>query len=107
MATPSTTYEEFRAGLLSRHRAPLTDHLSILGEVIMLTGVGMATTRRWRHGATALATGFGVAAGAHLFQPGTLTDELMAITRHPLWSVRAETHRIVAKVSGGGTDSRD
>jgi hypothetical protein len=33
-----------------------------------------------------------------LFQPGTLGDELAAIVRHPLWSVRAETYRVVNKV---------
>jgi hypothetical protein len=46
-----------------------------------------------------VALGLGVAAFAHVFQPGTLGDEVGAILRHPLWAVRAETGRIAGRVA--------
>jgi hypothetical protein len=46
-----------------------------------------------------VTVGFAIAAAAHLFQPGTLRDEVAAVVRHPLWSARAEAHRVFG---GGG-----
>jgi hypothetical protein len=56
-------------------------------------------TRRLRVAGVVLAVGFGIAAIAHLFQPGTLGEELGAVFRHPIWAVRAEGQRITRRAA--------
>jgi hypothetical protein len=34
---------------------------------------------------------------AHLFQPGTVRDEIAQVFRHPVWAIRAESHRILGR----------
>jgi hypothetical protein len=89
-------YEAFREELLARHNDPVTSFLSTLGDCLLILGTLTAVAgRKFRMGA--LLGGLGVAAAvvAHLFQPGTLGDELKAISSHPLWTSRAEKERIL------------
>ena len=61
----------------------------------MLGGVVAAVvTRRVGAGVIGVTSGVALAAAAHLFRPGTLREEITAILRHPVWSVRAEGQRI-------------
>jgi hypothetical protein len=41
--------------------------------------------------------GFAIATVGHLFQLGTLRDDLVEDFRHPIWAVRAEGQRIFAR----------
>jgi hypothetical protein len=91
-------YAQFQLRLLARHRSFVTDWLATAADLIMLGGLGLGISGRRNTGAATLTGGFVLAAIAHLFQPGTLRDELAAIAKHPLWSVRAETHRVRNKV---------
>jgi hypothetical protein len=88
-------YEEFRDALLARHENPMTSTLSTVGDALELASlpVGIAT-RSARVGLTLFAAGYAVAVVAHLFQPGTLHDEIAGIVRHPVWALRAETDRV-------------
>jgi hypothetical protein len=38
-----------------------------------------------------------IAVLAHLFQPGTVRDEIAAVVRHPIWAIRADVHRIFGR----------
>ncbi|MEY2430341.1 MAG: hypothetical protein QOC92_66 [Acidimicrobiaceae bacterium] len=94
------TYEEFRRRLLERHQKNATSALSTAGDVVMVGGLALGlVTRQARVAIAGVALGLGVAAFAHVFQPGTLGDEVGAILRHPLWAVRAETGRIAGRVA--------
>jgi hypothetical protein len=88
-------YEAFRDQLMSRHQHPMTSGLSTVGDVFLVLGVLVAAVfRKRRLGAVGIAVGVSAAVVAHLFQPGTLKDELAAISSHPLWAARAERQRI-------------
>jgi hypothetical protein len=50
--------------------------------------------RRFPIALMGFASGFAIAAAAHLFQPGTLRDEVLAVLRHPFWAVKAESQRV-------------
>lgn len=88
-------YEAFRDQLMSRHQHPMTSGLSTVGDVFLVLGVLVAAVFRKRHlGAVGVAVGVSAAVVAHLFQPGTLKDELAAISSHPLWAAKAESQRV-------------
>jgi hypothetical protein len=48
-------------------------------------------------GAAGFGIGVAIAVVAHLFQPGTVRDEIAQVLRHPLWAIRAEVHRIFGR----------
>ena len=86
----------FSDQLMSRHQHPMTSGLSTVGDVFFVLGVLVAIVRRkYRMGAVGILLGVSAAVIAHLFQPGTLKDELAAIYSHPLWAARAEGQRIL------------
>jgi hypothetical protein len=88
-------FEEFQAELVSRHEHYLTDRFATLGDLGLLVGLGLVLGRKFRAtGAVTLVVGLVLVNVAHLFQPGTLGPELRAIVRHPIWALRAETHRM-------------
>jgi hypothetical protein len=90
-----TSYETFRQALLDRHTNPLTSGLSIVGDALLLSALPAGLAKRsTRVAARTFAVGYTTAAVAHLFQPGTVRAELMAVGRHPIWSSRAEASRI-------------
>lgn len=94
---PPTTFPDYRQAFLARHDTYLSDRLSTVGTAIMVAGGVSAATGKRAAGVKTSLAGFGVAVIAHLFQPGTLRDELAAIIRHPLWAARAEIHRITRR----------
>jgi hypothetical protein len=54
-------------------------------------------------GVIGVMVGAAIAVVAHLFQPGTVRDEIAAVFRHPIWAVRAEGQRILlAPLDGRG-----
>ncbi len=89
------SYGSYLIRHLERHANGLTSWLSTIGDLLMAGGLAAGVLSRRRHvAAFGLSLGFGVAAVAHLFQPGTLGDELSAIFLHPIWALRAERERI-------------
>lgn len=89
------SYEGYRLRLFARHQNGVTNVLSTIGDGIMTGGVVAGLfSRRPRVAVLGLLSGFGVAVIAHLFQRGTLRDELRALLDHPLWAVKAERERI-------------
>jgi hypothetical protein len=88
-------YEAFSEQLKSRHQNPMTSGLSTVGDVFLILGFLVATIgRKYRLGAFGVLVGVSAAVVAHLFQPGTLKDELAAIYSHPLWAAKAERQRV-------------
>jgi hypothetical protein len=91
----SETFDDYRAQLLLRHQHGTTSTLSTVGDVVMAGGIlAGAVSRRVPVALLGVTVGFGIAAVAHLFQPGTLRDEVVAVVRHPVWSLKAETQRV-------------
>jgi hypothetical protein len=91
----SEAFTAYRDRLLSRHENTVTDVMSTIGDVVMLGGVVAAViTRRIGVGVVAVTSGAAVATAAHLFQPGTVRDEVAEVLRHPVWAVRADLQRI-------------
>jgi hypothetical protein len=90
------TYDEFRDALFARHENRPTSVLSTVGDAIVLAPipVGLATRSVKAAGAT-FVVGTGVILAAHLFQPGTMKDEVAGVFRHPVWALRAETARVL------------
>jgi hypothetical protein len=92
------TYESFRDRLIDRHTNPATSALSTVGDVVMYGGLAAGVVaRKPRIAALGLSLGFGVAVLAHLFQPGTLGEELRALFRHPSWALKAECERVARR----------
>jgi hypothetical protein len=91
----SEEFIAYRERLLGRHENAVTSALSTVGDVVLIGGIaaGLAT-KRVAVGAAGAGLGFVIAVVAHLFQPGTVRDELTQVARHPVWAIRAETHRI-------------
>ena len=88
-------YETYRDRLFQRHENRVTSALSTVADVVMVGAVaGGIAARRPRLVGAGLSVGFGLAVVAHLFQPGTLGEELSAVGRHPVWVLRAERERI-------------
>jgi hypothetical protein len=94
-----TTFDDYQQAFLARHDTYLSDRLSTVGSAIMVAGAASAVAGHRTAGMKASVAGFGVAVIAHLFQPGTLRDELTAIVRHPVWATRAEVHRITRRAA--------
>ncbi len=91
----SGAYEAFRAELYARHQHPMTSLLSTVGDSLFILGLlAVLPGRRYRAGAAGMAAGVTAAVVAHLFQPGTLKDELKAISTHPLHAAMAERERV-------------
>ena len=89
------SYEDYQARLFARHENGTTSALSTVGDVVMAGGLAAGAVRRSASVAVVGVTfGFAIAAAAHLFQRGTLRDEVVAVFRHPLWAVRAERQRV-------------
>jgi len=67
----------------------------MVGDLLLITAVpaGLAT-RSVRVSIRAFAAGYLVAVIAHLFQPGTVRDEVQGVARHPIWAARAEGERV-------------
>jgi len=94
----SEAFDAYRDRLLSRHENGITNLLSTVGDVVMLGGVVAAVvTRRIGVGVIGVTSGAAVATAAHLFQPGTVRDEVAQVLRHPLWASRAEFQRIFGR----------
>ena len=86
----SEAFIAYRDRLLSRHENRATDVLSTVGDVLFLTAIATAVaTRRAQVGVIGAAGGLAVIVGAHLFQPGTMRDEITEVLRHPVWGLRA------------------
>jgi hypothetical protein len=76
----------------------MTSLLSTIGDSLLILGTLTAVGgRKFRMGTVLAGLGVTAAVVAHLFQPGTLGDELKAISPHPLWAARAETERIFSR----------
>jgi hypothetical protein len=91
----SGNFEAFYDRLVARHQTPATHLLSTVGDAVMLIAIAVGLVRRRGGlGLGGLLAGLSIAAVAHLFQPGTLGDELREITLHPLWALRAEARRV-------------
>ena len=93
---PSTTrsYEQYRAALVARHQTALADRISVLGDTMLVISVGLIVARRFRAAGLTYAAAIAVEVAAHLFQPGTLVEEVKEVALHPIWAARAETYRI-------------
>jgi hypothetical protein len=93
------SFDTYRDRFMDRHENAATGVLSTVGSVVMVGGlVTGIVTRRLTLGAVGLAIGTVIAGAAHLFPPTSLREEILAIVRHPVWAVRAESQRIF----GGG-----
>jgi hypothetical protein len=91
----SEPYIAYREQLLDRHQNAATSVLSTVGDVVMVGGIAAGVaTRRVAVGAAGLGIGVAIAVVAHLFQPGTVREEIAQVARHPIWAVRADMHRI-------------
>jgi hypothetical protein len=94
----SEAFNAYRDRLLSRHENRVTNLLSTVGDVVVLGAVGSAVaTRRVQVGVIGATAGVAVIVGAHLFQPGTMQDEITEVLRHPVWALRAEAERIFGR----------
>jgi hypothetical protein len=102
------TYDEFRARLMARHQHPMTSALSTVGDALWLAAVPAGLiTRDLRVWIGVFLAGSAAAVTAHLFQPGTVKDEVVAVLRHPIWATRAEAERVGNGVAAWRrTDSR-
>jgi hypothetical protein len=91
----SSSYEQFRDELQARHTNLVTSGLSAVGDFVLLAAVPAGIAKRSvKVSAGVFVLGYVIAAFAHLFQPGTVKDELTAVGRHPIWSARAESARV-------------
>jgi hypothetical protein len=94
----SESFDAYRDRLLSRHQTRATNALSTVGDAVMLGGVAAAViTRRFRVGVVGVTTGAAIATAAHLFQPGTVREEVTEVIRHPIWAMRADAQRIFGR----------
>jgi hypothetical protein len=92
------TFQDFQTKLLGRHEKRLTSALSTVGDVLWLAAVPAGLLARdVRVFVRVFALGTVVATGAHLFQPGTIKDEVTAVFTHPLWALRAEARRVARR----------
>ena len=94
----SESFSAFREQYLSRHENPVNSALHTVGDVVAVGGLAAAVvTRRIRVGVIGDTVAFAIGTVGHLFQPGTLRDDIVADFRHPIWYVRAEGQRIFAR----------
>src|ERR1700712_5658222 len=91
----SEEFFAYREQLLARHQTFATSVLSTVGDVVMVGGIAAGVARRRVVvGVAGIGAGLAIAVKAHLFQPGTVRDEITAVARHPIWAIRADVHRI-------------
>jgi hypothetical protein len=90
------SYDEFRTALIGRHQNAWTSGLSTLGDALYIASIpaGLIARSFWVFLAVN-ASGSVAQVVAHFFQPGTVTEEVASVLRHPMWAVRAETARVV------------
>ena len=94
----SESFSAYREQYLRRHENPVNNALHTVADVVDAGGLAAAIiTRRARVGVIGYAVAFAIGTVGHLFQPGTLRDDLVADFRHPFWFVRAEGQRIFAR----------
>lgn len=94
----SEGFDAYRDRLLSRHENGITSALATLGDVVVVGGIASAVvTRRLWVGLIGATVGTALAVIAHLFQPGTVVDEINEVLRHPVWALRAEGQRIFGR----------
>jgi hypothetical protein len=94
----SESFSAFREQYLSRHENPVNSALHTVADVVEVGGLAAGVvTRRIRVALIGDTVGFAIATVGHLFQPGTLQDDLVEDFRHPIWAVRAEGQRIFAR----------
>jgi hypothetical protein len=94
----SESFDAYRDRMLSRHENTVTNVLSTIGDLVVAGGIAAAVaTRQARVGVMGVSAGFAIAAIAHLFQPGTLRDEIVENLRHPLWAYRSELQRVFGR----------
>ena len=94
----SEQFIAYREQLLGRHQNAATSVLSTVGDVVMVGGLAAGVaTRRVVVGAAGVGIGLAIAVLAHLFQPGTVRDEITAVVPHPIWAIRADVHRIFGR----------
>ena len=94
----SESFSAFREQYLSRHENPVNSALHTVADVVIVGGLAAGVvTRRLRFVVFGDTVAFAIATVGHLFQPGTLRDELAGLFRHPIWYVRAEGQRIFAR----------
>jgi hypothetical protein len=94
----SESFTAYRERMLSRHENSVTNALSTIGDLVVVGGVAAAiVTRRVGVGVIGVSAGFAIAAIAHLFQPGTLREEVVENLRHPLWATRSEFQRALGR----------
>jgi len=95
----SESFSTFREQYLRRHENPVNSALHTVADVVEVGSlVAGVVTRRIRVGVIGYTVAFAIGTVGHLvFQPGTLRDDLVAALRHPIWAVRAEGQRIIAR----------
>ena len=94
MASSWRSYEQYRDALVARHQTALSDHVSVIGDAMLVTSVGLLVAGRFRLAAGTAAAATTVEIAAHLFQPGTVIDEVREVALHPIWAARAEAYRV-------------
>jgi len=96
----SESFSVFSEQYLRRHENPVNGALHTVGAVVALGGlIAGVVTRRRRVVMVGDIVGFAIGTVGHLFQPGTLRDDLVSDFRHPIWYVRAEGRRIFARLT--------
>ncbi len=96
----SESFSAFRAQYLRCHENPVNSALHTVADVVEVGGlIAGVVTRRLRVGVFAYTVAFAIGTVGHLFQPGTLRDDLVQGFRHPIWAVRAEGQRIFARAT--------
>ena len=91
-----STFESYRAEFLGRHANRRTSAIATAGDVLWLAAVPVGVaSKSVRRGAGVFALGTVVALVAHLFQKGTVVNEVKAIVTHPWWAARAEVGRVL------------
>ena len=94
----SESFSVFCERYLSRHENPVNSALHTVGGVVAAGGLAAGViARRIRVVVIGDIVGFALGTVGHLFQPGTLRDDLVAGFRHPIWYLRAEGQRICAR----------
>lgn len=61
---------------------------------MLVISIGLVVARRFRVAGLVYVAAITVEVAAHLFQPGTVVEEVREVALHPIWAVRAETYRI-------------
>src|SRR5215469_14950638 len=96
----SASFSAFREQYLSRHENPVNGALHTVADVVAVGGLAAGVVRRrLRVVVIGDIVAFAIGTVGHLFEPGTLREDLVAGLRHPIWVVRAEGQRIFARPS--------